>query len=175
MIHRIATNDVPDIWELVRPHAKAACKYHPFIDEDDLLTILLAGHARLFVMTKDGAFLGFAAMEVIQYPRRNVANVVAAGGHNGFLSASVQELFPVLEDWAREQGADTFAVQGRPGWLRISKAIEGSTRLQLGIAWRRLGYERRRFPQQDDSGIRTVERGSTVSAEPVCRGSQTEH
>jgi hypothetical protein len=175
VIHRIKTSDVPDLWELVKPHADKAMEWHPFLNSDDVFGILLDGHAQLFVVTKDKAFLGFAVMEVIQYPRRNVANVLAAGGHRGFLSVSVKDLFPVLEDWAREQGADTFAVQGRPGWLRVAESFKGSERLKTGIAWRRLGYERRRFAQSDDAGIGTVERGAAVSSGPVFGGPERSH
>lgn len=165
MIHRIQSDTVPDIWPLVLEHAEAAMKWHPFMDADDLLTVILHGHAQLFVVTQDKAFLGFAACEVLQYPRCRVANVLAAGGHRGFLGVSVKELFPALEGWAREHDADTFAVQGRPGWLQIAERfVKGSKGMRVGIAWRPLAYERRRRIGADDPSVGTVERGSTVPA-----------
>jgi hypothetical protein len=156
MIHRIGTETVPDIWPLVIDLAREAMKVHPFMDETDLLTTILAGHAQLFVVTKDKAFLGFAAVEVLQYPRCRVANVLAAGGHRGFLSVSVQQLMPEMESWAQEHGADIFAVHGRPGWLKVSKVFAGSRQQIIGIAWRPLGYERRRTERATDAGERAV-------------------
>jgi hypothetical protein len=164
MIHRIATELVPDIWPLVYEHAVKSMVFHPFMDAEDLLTVILHGQAQLFVVTHEGAFLGFAVGEVLQYPRCRVANVLAAGGHRGFLSVSVKDLFPALEDWAREHNADTFAVHGRPGWMRISKSIApGSKRLMVGVTWRRLGYERRRRIGSDNAGLGAVVGGSALS------------
>lgn len=164
MIHRITSGTVVELWPLVEDHATAAMEHHPFMDANDLLDQLLSGHAQLFVVTADRAFIGFAAMEVLVYPRCKVANVLAAGGNKGFLSVAVKDLSPVLEAWAREQGADTFAVHGRPGWLRVSKAFAGSQRRLYGVAWRRLDHERRGQSKSDDAGKRAVERRAAVSA-----------
>lgn len=163
MIHRIHSNDVPDLWPLVVEHAEAAMQWHPFMDANDLLVVILHGHAQLFIVTSDkGAFLGFAAVEVILYPRCKVANVLAAGGHRGFLGVSVNNLFPELEKWAQEHDADTFAVQGRPGWLRIAERfVKGSKGMRIGVAWRPLAYERRRRGS-NDPGIRAMEGGSAI-------------
>lgn len=163
MIHRIQTSAVPDLWPLVHEHAIAAMKWHPFMDENDLLQVILAGQGQLFIVTKNKDFLGFAACEVIQYPSRRVANVLAAGGRLGFLGVSVKELFPALEGWAREHDADIFAVQGRPGWLRIADRISGTRCMRVGVAWRPLAYERRRRIGTDNSGIGALEGGATVS------------
>jgi hypothetical protein len=164
MIHRICANSAIELWPLVEEHAAAAMEHHPFMDARDLLETILQGQAQLFIVTADKAFVGFAAMEVLQYPSCRVANVLAAGGVRGCLSVFVKDLSPELEAWAREHDADTFAVHGRPGWLRISKAFEGSKRLTIGVAWRRLNHERRRKSESDDSGLGTVVRGPTLSS-----------
>ena len=164
MIHQIGTDTVPELWPLVIDHAVKAMAYHPFMDESDLLSTILHGHAQLFIVTQEGAFLGFAACEVLQYPRCRVANVLAAGGRRGFLSVIVNQLFPEMENWAREHGADTFAVHGRPGWLRVSKSFAGSKQLMTGIAWRPIGYERRRTERASDAGERAVGRRAALPA-----------
>lgn len=164
MIHRISSDTVIELWPLIEEHAIAAMEHHPFMDAPDLLTQIISGHAQLFIATHERAFIGFAAMEMLQYPSCRVANVLAAGGNRGFLSVSVKDLYPELEGWAREQGADIFAVHGRPGWLRVSRAFEGSHRRKYGVAWRRLDHERRRQPKQDDASFGTVVRGTTLSS-----------
>lgn len=141
MIHQAPTRLVPELWPLIEDYAVKAMRWHPFMDAGDLLGQLLHGHAQLFVVTdrgKDGV-LGFAAVEMLCYPSRRIANVLAAGGRRGFLGALVQDLVPQLERWAIEQGADTFCVQGRPGWLKFARRHEGVHFLQVVISQKRLG------------------------------------
>lgn len=109
------------------------------MEAEDVFLSLMAGKAALFLAVEDGQILGFAVMEVITYPRRKVANVLAAAGHRGFLSVAVHELYLELEKWAIEQDADTFAVMGRPGWLKYAKQHEGAQSLSIVTSWKRLG------------------------------------
>lgn len=113
-------------------------RHHPFMEAEDVLLALMYGKAQLFLAVESGQILGFAVMEVITYPRRKVANVLAAAGHNGFLSALIDHVLPECEKWAVEQGADTFAVMGRPGWLKYAKA-RGAQSLSTVTSWKRLG------------------------------------
>jgi len=142
---------------MIEHHVAAAMEHHPFMDSEDLLTVLMYGNARLFVVTRDGAFLGFAIMEVVEYPRRKVANVIAAGGERGFLSVAVHELLPVLQAWGLEQGADTFALIGRPGWVRALRHLHGQATAHV-TWWTDLHGKGRRQQQHTatNHGVRTV-------------------
>ena len=153
MIHSVPTALVNDLWPALEPHVIRACKHHPFMSATDVLEVILWGAARLFVVTKPGGVMGFAVMEVVQYPNRKVANVLCAGGEHGFLSVAVNELLPELQAWGREQDADTFALTGRPGWLRAlrDKGFDAASHTTL---WADLDVERRwqqRDPTADDS------------------------
>lgn len=143
MIHRVPTALVPDLWPAIQPFAKAACGHHPFMGPEDLLRLLLSGHGRLFVSIEARKVEGFAIMEVLEYVQRKVANVAAFGGQRGFLSTAESHIFPLLEDWGREQGADTIALHGRPGWLRIARRHEGSHTSTMSVVWRSLDERRR--------------------------------
>lgn len=163
MIRDVPTDLVPDLWPAIEKHAEAACEYHPFMEAIDIARIIMKGHARLFVSFEAGAVQGFAAMEVVQYPRRKVANVLAAGGDTGFLSVAIHELLPILKQWGREQGADTFAISGRPGWLKALQNEDGEA-VHL-VTWStRLGDEGRRKLQESNAnhGLRTVETSSAL-------------
>jgi len=162
MIHSVPTNLVPDLWPAIEPHVRRALKYHPFMEPDDILESLLLGGLRLFVATKEGGILGFACMEVIQYPRRKVANVLCAGGEQGFLSVAVHDLLPVLKSWAAEQDADTFALTGRPGWVRMLRGFEAIAHITL---WADLDEQGRRQQQKPDADDRlgAVESGTALS------------
>ncbi len=137
MIHKAPTHLVPELWPLIEPYAVNAMEVHPFMDAEDLLGSILHGQAQLFVAT-DKEVLGFAAMEVLNYPSRRIANVLAAGGRRGFLGVLVRDMYPLLEKWAIEQGADRFCVMGRPGWLKYARE-HGAECLHVIVAQKRLG------------------------------------
>lgn len=139
MIHKIQTHLIPELWPLIEEHAKKAMRYHPFMDAPDLLVTLLNGFGQLFIVTESKELLGFAAVEVLNFPSRKVANVLAAGGRRGFLGVLTQDLLSQMEKWATEQGADTFAVMGRPGWLKYAKRHQGAHSLAVYISQKRLG------------------------------------
>jgi hypothetical protein len=165
VIRDVPTDLVPDLWPAIEKHVEAACAYHPFMEALDVARLIMKGHARLFVSFEGGAVQGFAAMEVVQYPRRKVANVLAAGGDTGFLSVAIHDLLPILKQWGREQGADTFAISGRPGWLKALQHEDGQA-VHL-VTWStRLGnVEGRRKLQESDANHdqRTVETGAALS------------
>ena len=139
MIHRVPTHLVPDLWPALESLCEKAMKWHPFMDAEDVRLALMAHKAALFLAVQERQILGFAVTEVITYPRRKVANVLAAAGHRGFLSVAVHDLYPEMERWAIEQDADTFAVIGRPGWLKYAKQHEGAQSLSTVTSWKRLG------------------------------------
>lgn len=164
LIHSVPTALVNDLWPAVEPHVSRACEHHPFMSAADVLEVILWGAARLFVVTKQGGVMGFAVMEVVQYPNRKVANVLCCGGEEGFLSVAVHDLLPRLKEWGAEQDADTFALTGRPGWMRAlrNEGFEAATHTTL---WADLDVERRRQQRHtaaDDSSGAV----GTVSAVP---------
>lgn len=164
MIHSVPTRLVEDLWPAIEPHVKRACKFHPFMSSSDVKEVILWGAARLFVATKPGGIAGFAVMEVVQYPSRKVANVLAAGGEHGFLSVAVNDLLPVLQAWGREQDADAFAITGRPGWVRALRS-KGFQNLSYVTLWADLD-EQGRWQQQDsdaDDRFRAMETGTALS------------
>jgi hypothetical protein len=130
----------------------------------DVLEVILWGAARLFVATKPGGVMGFAVMEVVQYPNRRVANVLCCGGERGFLSVAIHELLPILKQWGAEQDADTFALTGRPGWLRAlrGEGFEVASHITL---WADLNVEGRRQRQytETDYGVGAVGSVSAIS------------
>jgi hypothetical protein len=164
VIHRAPAALVVDLWPAIEKHVTAALDFHPFLSAEDVRLILLAGHAQLFIAAEGRKVQGFAVMEVVQYPSRKVANILASGGEEGFLGAAIHELLPVLKQWGAEQGADAIALTGRPGWLKALRN-EGGHAEKLVTWWTRLGnVEGRRKLQESDAnhGQRTVEAGSAL-------------
>jgi hypothetical protein len=157
VIHQVPAELVDDLWPAIEEHVTAACEFHPFLEAQDVLLLVHSGHATLFVSIDGGAVQGFGAMEMIEYPRRKVANVIACGGEHGFLGVAVHELLPVLKRWGHEQGADTFAILGaRPGWLRALRH-EGGESASFVTWWARLGNVQGRRQIDADHEQRAVE------------------
>lgn len=164
-IHLVPTHLVPDLWDAIEPHVESACKDLPFLSSQDIEGLLYAGRCQLFIHVADAKVTGFAVMDVIYFPSRKVANVLAAGGDKGFLSAAILELLPELKKWGAQQGADTFAISGRPGWLRVLRdhGFQSITHVTL---WADLdGFDiRRRIEQHADTdhGESAVVSGTAV-------------
>lgn len=163
MIHQVPNRLLFDIWPAIEPHASRAMEYHPFMTAADVLEVLKWGAAQLFVATNAGGVMGFAVMEMVQYPSRKVANVLACGGDEGFLSVAVHNLLPVLKAWGAEQGADTFALSGRPGWVRALRNA-GFQSVPHVTMWADLHVEGRRIIEQPaDADVRTLGGSSALS------------
>lgn len=148
-MHRVPTDLVPNLWPAIEPFAKAACRRIPFVCSEDFLRKLLMGHGRLFVSIEAGKVEGFAIVEVLSFVKRKVAHIAVFGGIRGFLSTAETHLFPLLEEWGREQGADTFALHGGPGWLRIARRFEGSHTSTMCAVWRSLDGRKQHSGQDD--------------------------
>lgn len=165
MIRPVPTHLVSDLWPAIEKHVAAALDFHPFLSPADIRLILLHGGGQLFVSTEARKVQGFAIMEVITYPSRKVANILASGGEDGFLGTAIHELLPLLKQWGREQGADAIALTGRPGWLKALRD-EGGNAEKLVTWWTELGdvQGRRQFRQPEaDGGLPAMGSGPAVS------------
>lgn len=164
MISPVPAALVMDLWPAIEQYVAAAMEFHPFIDASDIRFILLNGGGCLFLVTEGRKVQGFAVMEVVHYPRRRVANILASGGDEGFTSVAVDQLLPILRQWAAEQGADTLAIMGaRPGWLKLLRD-EGGNAEKYVLWWAELGgvQRRRQFEEYADHG-----RGTVVGSETL--------
>jgi hypothetical protein len=164
LIHSVPTKLVPDLWSGIEHFVDEACSYHPFMESNDVMEVLLWGKARLFIATDGDSILGFAAMEVVEYPKKRVANVFLCGGVHGFLDVAVEDLLPVLQRWGKDQNVEAFSIIGRPGWVRALKA-KGFKALTHATLWQDFDVEGRRKQQHtaSDEHFRAVEGSATLS------------
>ena len=127
MIHKVPPHMVQDLWGALSKYVDGVAEYHPFMETEDFLVVVLSGYGTLFISTDGKGIDGFAIMEIVEYPRRRVANCLACGGRDGFLGVAVTDLLAALKVWGREQNADTFAMNGRPGWLKALRLEKGES------------------------------------------------
>jgi len=162
-IHRVPSRLLPDLWPGLKPFAVEAAEHNPFMEAEDLLAACLVGNAQCFLLLEEGGIVGFVAMEVLNYPRRRVASVLALGGRPGLLDASLPTLREALVAWAHEQGADTLAVIGRPGWMKAlrDEGFDSVTHVTLSLRLGGHGTEGRVYTAADDR-IGALETGSAL-------------
>lgn len=147
-LYEVSSGLALELWPLLERHIERAAAHHPFLDAEGLKGLVACGAATIFIATTASGVMGFAACEVLQYPRQNVANVLFAGGDRGFLEPLLGALLEKMEAWGRQRGATHLSMAGRPGWLRVLKARNGWTVSAQAFAHRELadhGIEGRAF------------------------------
>lgn len=78
---------------------------------DDVLDLIAAGRAL--------AWTGPASViitEISVYPRKTILNFWIAGGEAPRALAEVEQMTPIILDWARTQGCTQATFTGRRGW-----------------------------------------------------------
>lgn len=159
-IYHVHPRFLEDIWPAVESHVAAACELHPFMEAQDVRTLVEHGFAYLFIATDETGVMGFGVLEVVQYPRCRVANILGAGGRRGFLAVAIDELLPFMTAFGKTQGATVVTLSGRPGWLRALRHMSG--RSQRYITWWADIDEGRRKLGAPGNHARAVEAGATL-------------
>jgi hypothetical protein len=160
LIHYVPKQFLPDIWPSIEGFVVRTCKFHPFMEAGDVYALLEHDLLSLFIATDDQGVMGFGALEVVNYPRCRVANILGCGGRRGFLPVAVNELLPFMIEHGTTQGANFVALSGRPGWLRELRHLNG--RSQRFITWWADIEQGRRIKPTTDHDSRAVETSTAV-------------
>jgi len=161
-IYRVPTNLVSSIWSAIEEYVERTVEYHTFMEADGVKLLLEHELASLWIATDETGVLGFGVLEVVEYPRRRVANILGAGGRRGFLAVAINELLPFMIDYGKTQGATVVALSGRPGWLRALRHLGG--RSQRFITWwADIDEQGRRQFSAPNNHARAVEASAAIS------------
>jgi hypothetical protein len=162
-IYHVPQHLLDDVWPSVEKYVERAQAFDPFKNTHDVYMLLSHGFASLFIATRKGMIVGFGVLEVVQYPSRRVANVMAAGGEYGFLATAIDDLLPMMIEHGRREGATVVTLSGRPGWVRALRRLNGSSK-RFVTWWADIDEQgRRQLPTAPDDHAGTVEAGTTVS------------
>ena len=122
----VPAHKVAALWPLLEEYVARGIREDPYMTPRDVLDQLMLGAGTLFVVLADsGHVAGCAVMELVDYPRRRVANVLLVAGERGFLRTGWPTLFERLVAWSGSQGANAFAAVGRPGWFKFAQRVPG--------------------------------------------------
>jgi hypothetical protein len=161
-IYRVPIHMLEDVWPSVEKYVERAQAFDPFKSAHDVYALLSHGFASLFIATRKGMIVGFGVLEVVQYPSRRVANIMAAGGEVGFLSTAIDDLLPMMIEHGRAEGATVVTLSGRPGWVRALRRLNGRSKRFI-TWWADIDEQGRRQFSAPDDHAGTVEAGTTVS------------
>lgn len=113
MIECIAPERVPLVWAEAGPQLERACQRFGERSAHDVLCALVTGNAQLWCAHG----IAWAVTEVINYPRKRVANVSLVAGRGVRLWAN--DLREELTRWAKRYQCHEIRLVGRRGWHRL--------------------------------------------------------
>ena len=112
MIEPITPERVPFVWVEAAASLRRACERTGERTTHDVLLALVTGNAQLWRVHDDA----WCVTEIVNYPRKKVANVTLVGGRNA--KRWCRELADTCIQWAKHYQADEIRIVGRRGWLR---------------------------------------------------------
>lgn len=114
---RITTSEeVNELWPVVRPFLMSALQYErPGYTPAQLKEFMTSGEFRLLVVEDAGKVVAAGALRVVDHPlfRECIFQLFGGNGLVNFI-----HLLRDVEEWALEQGCDSFRIVGRKGWAR---------------------------------------------------------
>ncbi len=133
MIAVVPAKLVSEVWDHFSPMLKKSLEVHPFLSIEDLRGLVAQGYADLIIDTNGSQAM---VMEVVTYPSKRVANVIAMGGKK-VMGQLLHNLIDFGETWAQRHDCDYFAMIGRPGWINFVTSRNGHSLKQIQ-AWKKL-------------------------------------
>lgn len=100
-------------WERCSPWLGAALERDGTHNLDDVLAMVLADDAQFWPGERSAVIT-----EILTLPKVRALHVWLAGGD---MDELIENMLPVIEDFARRAGCDRFSVAGRHGWERVLK------------------------------------------------------
>ncbi len=110
---------------LARELIASALEYDPSYSVDDVLSEVDSGHAQLCYAGES-----LVVTNIVERPQARVFHIWIAAGD---LDELMEQLYPKLEQFAREQGCTAMSVSGRRGWIRKLKSHEFEETATVGV------------------------------------------
>ncbi len=137
MIREIPSELLRPLWSVVEPLLKEALVPHPFLDAEDVLWLALNGKAYVIAVLDHERVAGAIVMELHQYPKRRIGNILALAGEVGSMERFSDEVESFLIEWCRQNSLDSLGMLGRPGWSKVLSRRGWQTQ-PICTAWKNL-------------------------------------
>ena len=85
---------------------------------DDILRFVLNGQMQLWVGHDDNEIYGHVITEIKDYPRRKMLVVQYCAGEPNHMQYVDEEMFDLLDRFAKDAGCSGIEFVGRPGWRK---------------------------------------------------------
>ena len=85
---------------------------------DDILRFVLNGQMQLWVAHQEGQVYGHVITEVKDYPRCKMLIVQYCAGEEDHMQYAEDEMFDLLDRFAKDAGCAGVEFVGRPGWRK---------------------------------------------------------
>lgn len=112
---------VPSLWDSAGPYLDRAMEHHPFMDGEDLLSVILSGNASLVIIVQGDELRGAAALEITKFPKMLVGVVIGMGGDD--IYPHMHTVMQWIEEWFRKRGCRKITELGRPGWVKVADRL----------------------------------------------------
>jgi len=134
MIREIPPALLRPLWSAIEPLLAHALDLHPFLDSEGLLWLAMNGRAYVIAVLDGERIAGVVVMDIQQYPKCRIGNVLALGGKIGSMEQFSDEVESFLVEWCRSNSLDSLGMLGRPGWSKVLGAR--GWRVQMAsVAW----------------------------------------
>jgi hypothetical protein len=158
-IRLVPVHLAPMVWEELHTQLKGAMRYHMAMDVNDLLVLLERNMVAMFAAIDDDELKGCFIVNVEEFPRKRVCNIVVVAGKNGSTRGWVDDMLQAIEDWAGQRGCDVMAGIGRKGWM-VAKEYGWKVEQRAILVKEIADAKRRRRVIETSPG--TLEAGTTV-------------
>jgi hypothetical protein len=125
-ILRLSKDEAVYAWDVLAPVIQESLDYSQGeLTTDDARTLAGKGFMQVWTAVEDDEVVGVMLTELVQYPRYKSVRVVTFSAR---LFADWREYEPLLEQYARELGADRVEAFVRPGLTRMLATLGGYTK-----------------------------------------------
>ena len=85
---------------------------------DDILRFILNGQMQLWIAHEEGKVYGHVITEIKDYPRFKMLTVQYCAGEEDHMQYAEDEMFSLLDRFAKDAGCAGVEFVGRPGWRK---------------------------------------------------------
>jgi len=85
---------------------------------DDILRFVLTGQMQLWVVHEENTIYGHVVTEIKEYPRCKMLVVQYCAGESNHMQYVDDEIFDLLDRFAKDAGCTGIEFVGRPGWRK---------------------------------------------------------